>query len=165
MFPLKTVSLMDRTDTPAQRNVKVETRMRTSWILLFILSSTIASVGLGQSAGTVHTPAKGSVERKAILDALRGDQQVVYKVNFFKVHNGWAWVDVTPLDTKGNAVAEGGPNLLHLENGAWTVLDITKVPEDPNDPLGPEDASPGFIRNLKKTFPGVPGDIFPRPSH
>ena len=139
--------------------------MKISWIAAAMLILTLGVVGSGQPVDAVHTPAKGSAERKAILDALRGDQQVVYKVLFFKVHNGWAWLDVTPLDSKGNAIAEGGPNLLHLENGVWKVLDLTKVPEDPNDPLGPEDASPGFIRNLKKTFPGVPGDIFPRPSH
>jgi hypothetical protein len=38
------------------------------------------------------------------------------------------------------------------------------APEDPKDPLGAEDASPGFVRNVMKTFPGVPRDIFPKPS-
>ena len=53
---------------------------------------------------------------------------------------------------------------MHLENGTWKVMDLSKVPEDPKDPLGPEDASPGFVRNVMKTFPGVPRDIFPKPS-
>jgi len=111
-----------------------------------------------------YTPPKASAERQAILDALRGDQQIVFKVHYLKVHRGWAWVDTTPLDKQGKAVAEGGPNLLHLEDGKWKVLDLSKVPEDPNDPLGPEDASPGFVKNLLKTFPDVPRDIFPKPS-
>jgi hypothetical protein len=111
-----------------------------------------------------YIPPRSSAERTAILDALRGDQQIIFKVNYLKVHRGWAWVDTTPLDKQGKAVAEGGPNLLHLEEGKWKVLDLTKVPEDPNDPLGPEDASPTFVKNLIKTFPGAPRDIFPKPT-
>jgi hypothetical protein len=112
----------------------------------------------------LHTPEKDSDERQAIMDALRGNQQVVFQVNYLKVHNGWCWVDTTPLDKHGRATAEGGPNLLHLENGKWRVMDLSKVPDDPNDPLGPEDASPTYIKNLMKTFPGVPRDIFPKPT-
>jgi len=117
-----------------------------------------------QTQDELHTPEKGSAERQAIMDALRGSEQVQFKVNYLKVHNGWAWVDTTPLDKKGQATAEGGPNLLHLENGNWKVMDLNKVPDDPNDPLGPEDASPTYVKNLMKTFPGVPKDIFPKPS-
>jgi len=90
----------------------------------------------------------------------------LYQVNFIRAHNGWVWVDTTPLDPKTKqATAEGGPNLLHLVSGKWTVMDLSKVPEDKNDPLGPEDASPTYIRNLRKTFKGCPGDIFPKSSN
>jgi hypothetical protein len=112
-----------------------------------------------------HVPANGSVERKAIVDALRGDQSVIFKVHYIKVHGNWCWIDTTPMDKQGHATAEGGPNLLHLEDGKWKVMDLSTVPEDPNDPLGPEDASPGYVKNVMKTFAGVPRDIFPRPSH
>jgi len=44
-------------------------------------------------------------------------------------------------------------------------MDLSKVPEDKNDPLGPEDASPTYIRNLRKTFKGYPTDIFPKASN
>jgi hypothetical protein len=118
--------------------------------------------GGGTETDELHTPAKGTEERQAIMDALRGNQQVVFQVNYLKVHNGWCWVDTTPLDKGGRATAEGGPNLLHQENGNWKVKDLSKVPDDPNDPLGPEDASPTYIRNVMKTFPGVPRDIFPK---
>ena len=117
-----------------------------------------------EMADELHTPPKGSDERQAIMDALRGNQQVVFQVNYLKVHSGWCWVDTTPLDKSGRATAEGGPNLLHLENGVWKVKDLSKVPDDPNDPLGPEDASPTYVRNVMKTFPGVPRDIFPKAS-
>src|SRR5690348_12045214 len=49
----------------------------------------------------LHTPEKGSTERQAIMDALRGNQNVVFQVNYLKVHNGWCWIDTTPLDSKG----------------------------------------------------------------
>ena len=98
------------------------------------------------------------------MDALRGNQEVVFQVNYLKVHSGWAWVDTTPLDKSGRATAEGGPNLLHQENGAWKVMNLARVPEDPDDPLGAQDPSPTYIRNVIKTFPGVPKDILPSPS-
>jgi len=113
----------------------------------------------------VHTPDMGSSERQAIMDALRGNEDIRFKVHHLKVHNGWCWVDTTPLDKSGHATAEGGPNLLHFENGKWKVMDLSKVPEDPDDPLGAEDASPRYVQNVMKTFPGVPKDIFPKPSN
>ena len=140
---------------------------RQLWLALTLICAA-ALVGYGQGNApddVVHTPEKGSAERQAIMDALRGSDQVVFQVHFLKVHHGWAWADVTPLDSKGQTTAEGGPQLLHLVDGKWKVLDLSKVPEDPKDPEGAEDASPGFIRNLRKTFPGVPADIFPKPTH
>src|SRR5215813_467404 len=136
---------------------------------LLVLFSVLLSVPLfaQTQAGKPgpHIPANGSAERKAIVDALRGDQDVIFKVHYIKVHGDWCWIDTTPLDKQGRATAEGGPNLLHLENGKWKVMDLSSVPEDPKDPLGAEDASPGFVKNVMKTFPGVPRDIFPKPSH
>jgi hypothetical protein len=122
----------------------------------------------GQVADSVHTPAKGDPERKALMDALRDDykkatgDQVTFMVNYLKVHNGWAWTDITPLGKDGKPVAEGGPQLLHFEKDKWIVIDLSKIPEDPNDPLGPEDASPRFIKNIQKKYPDVPTDIFPK---
>jgi len=139
--------------------------MKSRLTLLFLLVSLACTATLGQKTEpAARIPAKGSTERKAILDALRSDQAVQFKVHFIKVHNGWAWVDTTPLDKDGRATAEGGPNLMHLEDGKWTVKDLSTVPEDPKDPLGAEDASPTFVKNVMKTFPGVPRDIFPKPS-
>ena len=135
-------------------------------LILVLLLASVFTSNYAQTAAkdVAYTPAKGSAERQAILDALRGDQQVTFQVHYLKVHRGWCWVDTTPLDKQGHPTAEGGPNLLHLENGSWKVMDLAKVPEDPKDPLGPEDASPGFVKNLIKTYPGVPRDIFPKPT-
>jgi hypothetical protein len=131
--------------------------------LLIVFAAACSAFAQTDSA---HSPAAKSAERQAILDALRGGENVVYQVHFIKVHNGWAWVDTTPLDAATKQpTAEGGPNLLHLEDGKWTVKDLSKVPEDKNDPMGAEDASSTYVRNLRKTFKGCPPDIFPKPSH
>src|SRR5205085_9686774 len=76
-------------------------RMRTRFMLLLIL---FACFGLNcfsvaaQNPSALHTPAKGSAERHAIMDMLRDDffkqtnQRVVFQVNHLKVHQGRAWV-------------------------------------------------------------------------
>ena len=128
-----------------------------------------ASLAAAQTDSSLHTPAKGSTERKAIMDVLREDylkqngQHVIFQVNHLKVHQGWAWADVTPLDDKGKAVAEGGPSLLHFVKDAWTIVDLSVVADDPDNPMGPMDPSPLYIRNVQKKYPGVPADIFPAP--
>ena len=137
--------------------------MKTRVLLLLLVTTLSGLVAFGQNEAAAHSPAKGTAERQAILDGLRGDQQVQFQVHFIKVHNGWCWVDTTPLGKDGRPTAEGGPNLLHLEDGKWKVKDLSTVPDDPKDPLGAEDASPTFVRNVMKTFPGVPRDIFPKP--
>jgi hypothetical protein len=117
----------------------------------------------GQISGSkAYTPPAGSPERKAIMDGLRRDQKVVFKVHYLKVHGDWAWIDVTPLDDKGKAVAEGGASLMHKENGAWKVIDLSVIPEDPDNPMGPDDPDPKFVKAVQKVFPGVPADIFPK---
>src|SRR3954463_3994436 len=78
----------------------------------------------------LHTPAQGSPERKAILDAVReeykegDDHPAEFKVNYLKVHNGWAWIDVTPLDASGQPVADPAPLLFHNDDGKWTARDL-----------------------------------------
>ncbi|MEP6925011.1 MAG: hypothetical protein ABI954_11150 [Pyrinomonadaceae bacterium] len=132
---------------------------------VLIIFSNASQISAQKNGGKLHTPAKGSAERAAILESLRGNQPVIFSVNYLRVHHGWAWVDFTPLDAETKKpTAEGSPSLLHLENGKWRVMDLSKVPEDPDDPLGAEDASAVFVKNLRQTFAGVPADIFPAPS-
>lgn len=136
--------------------------------LAFFISLGLSSLAYGQAKDLPHTPAKGSPERQAIMDALRENFKtdtgatVIFQVHYLKVHNGWAWTDVTPLDDKSKPVAEGGPALLHYEKDKWAVIDLSTVAADPDDPLGDQDASPGFIKNLRQKYPAVPIDIFPR---
>lgn len=117
--------------------------------------------GSGDPEAKAHVPAIGSAERKDIMDGLRGDQKVVFKVHYLKVHGDWAFVDVTPLDDKGKAVAEGGASLMHKESGTWKVMDLSVLPEDPDNPMGPDDPTPKFVKAVQKAFPGTPSDIFP----
>ena len=57
--------------------------MKTRLTLVFLLTLLCCVIALGQNTeATAHIPAKGSPERQAILDALRGDQQIQFKVNF-----------------------------------------------------------------------------------
>jgi hypothetical protein len=126
------------------------------------LSSRSAQSNGKGSASKAYTPPAGSPERKAIMDGLRRDQKVVFKVHYLKVHGDWAWMDLTPLDDRGEAVAEGGASLMHKENGAWKVIDLSVIPEDPDNPMGPDDPDPKFVKAVQKVFPGVPADIFPK---
>lgn len=126
-----------------------------------VLISSGAQHESNRSTSKAYTPPAGSPERKAIMDTLRGDQKVMFKVYYLRVHGDWAWVDATPLDDKGKPVAEGGASLMHKESGAWKVMDLSVVPQDPDQPLEAEDAPPEFVKKLQAIFPGLPLDIFP----
>ena len=116
----------------------------------------------------LHTPAEGSDERKAILDAVReeymegDDHPAQFKVNYLKVHNGWAWIDVTPLDADGKQVADPAPLLFYNDQGKWTARDLNDVPMTGEGHEGPHDPSPKYIKALQKKYPGVPRDIIPK---
>src|SRR5215467_826214 len=127
-----------RTPATARQRKKEENKVRYLAILILFMTAFGAETLFAQDQA--HIPAKGSPERDAILNALRSNPQEKFQVHFIKAHNGWAWVDTTPLDANGQATAEGGPNLLHLVGGKWQVQDLSSVKEDPNDPMGAEDA-------------------------
>jgi len=134
--------------------------------LLMIIALLLANLSIcaAQTKDVLHAPKKGSAERRAILDALRrgGATGAKFLVAYLKVHNGWAWIDATPLDARGRATAEGGASLLHLEGNIWKIADLSIVAEDPNNPMGAQDLSKVYLANLRKTFPGAPLDIFPK---
>ncbi|PYT04395.1 MAG: hypothetical protein DMF60_15485 [Acidobacteria bacterium] len=121
-----------------------------------------SSQGAGDSTGKAYIPPMGSRERKDILDRLRRDQAaVVFKVHYLKVHGRWAFVDVTPIDGTGKPVAEGGASLMHKLYGVWNVIDLSILPRDSDNPMGPDDPTPKFVKAVQKKFPDVPADIFP----
>jgi hypothetical protein len=122
-----------------------------------------------ESGDALHTPPKGSPERKAILDPMRQEFKegqgvnVQFQVHHLKVHNGWAWASVTPLDENGKVIGELWPALLHNEGGKWVTKEIMGVAPD-DDPVGPMDPSPKYVKALLKKFPDVPADIIPKHS-
>lgn len=135
---------------------------------VLIFSFTQPSLGLSQITDQLHTPAKGNPERKAILDGVRemykegDDHPTQFKVNYLKVHNGWAWIDVTPLNESGEPVADPAPLLFYNDNGKWIAKDLNDVPTDGDEHDGPHDPSPKYIRELQKKYPGVPAVIIPK---
>ena len=82
-----------------------ETFMNKFLVSVLILAALAATL----SAQSVHTPEKGSPERKAILDALRIPverdlkQKVVFVAENFKVQGNWAFVDGVPQAANGGA--------------------------------------------------------------
>ena len=73
-----------------------------------------------------------------------------------------AWADVTPLGAQSKPIAEGGTALLHLVDGKWSSIDLASIPADPANPLGDQEASPGFLKNLHQKYPQAPMDLFPK---
>lgn len=118
-------------------------------------------------ADELHTPGEGTAERKAILQALHEEyttgsgSQAEFQVNYLKVHNGWAWINVVPLDKSGEVEGEDWPSLLQKEKGKWVIIDLIVIAQDVDDPIGPMDPSADFLKEIQKRYPGVPGDIFP----
>ena len=121
-----------------------------------------------QATDQLHTPAKGSAERNAILDVLREEYKsgqginVKFQVNHLKVHNGWAWATCTPLDESGKTIGEQWPSLLHNEDGKWVIKDLIAIAEALDDPVGPMEPSRKYLNEVQKKYPGVPADIFPK---
>ena len=124
-------------------------------------------VSYAQESGPVHTPREGTSERKAILATLHSEyttgsgSAVKFKVNFFKVHDGWAWINVVPLNKSGEPEGEEWPSLLHYQAGTWSIIDLIKISAAIDDPVGPVDPTPAFLREVKRRNAGVPSDIFP----
>jgi uncharacterized protein YxeA len=146
-------------------------------ILSVAFSSFICRAQKGNHASTfsqtqandeLHTPAKGSAERQAILDAVRDeykegdDHPTQFKVNYLKTHKGWAWIDVTPLGADGKPVADPAPLLFHNDQGKWVTKDLNDVGMEGDEHDGPHDPSPKYIKALHKKYPEMPLDIIPK---
>jgi hypothetical protein len=94
-----------------------------------LLSFLIMGTGVAETATApaIYTPAAGSMERKAILDALHdaiGQQQqaqdslVVVSMN---VTDKWAWLHVRP---RGESKTEDITALLRKKAGGWEVVEM-----------------------------------------
>ena len=97
----------------------------------------------------------GSVERKAILDAMRsGDNpERSFIVRYLRVSKGWAWITGDPLSVDGQQQHEDESALLHKDNERWSVVDRPRTEADCNERAE-------IVRMLAK-FPTAPSTIFP----
>ena len=100
------------------------------------------------------------------MDALRAEKfpgqeaRVIFVVKHLKIHNGWAWADVTPQDNAGNPVSERRTALLRFEGGKWKSVNLGKVSETSTHPTDGKGATT-LIKNVLSLYPDVPPDIFP----
>jgi hypothetical protein len=110
---------------------------------------------VAQTTG-VHTPATGSAERAAILDAMRarGDNHDrIFAVRYLRVSKDWAFVTGDPQSSDGKQHYEAESALLHKVKDRWSVVDQPCAEADCNERAE-------IVRMLGK-FPGVPSTIFP----
>jgi hypothetical protein len=88
-------------------------------VQILVITLVISVTALSQSA---YTPEKGSLERKAILDALRMPverdlkQPIVFVPDNFKVQGTWAFISGTPQSPGGGAPNYGGTKFAQAEN-------------------------------------------------
>lgn len=144
------------------------------WVLLVAsIAVTAPALASAESSNTPRlasaaalTPAKGSAERTAILDALRGvvkkmsDLDVIFVVTHLKVKNNWAWVVAEPQSRNGTQHYETMTGLLQKKNGRWVYLE--GPPEAVTCDEDPDCAdSARYFRKLAKKYPGLSADIFP----
>lgn len=96
-------------------------------------------------AQNIYTPAAGSVERKAIMDALREPcekdlgRKVIFRVHHLRLAGDWAFARVVPIQPNGKEIdysrtkyaevqAEGafsgtGEALLRRNGASWKLLE------------------------------------------
>ena len=125
------------------------------WIEATALMLAVArSPALAQTTG-VHTPVAGSVERKAILDAMRsGDNpDRIFIVRYLRVSKGWAWITGDPLSVDGQQHYEAESALLHKDKERWVVVDRPCTEADCKERAE-------IVRMLAK-FLTAPSTIFP----
>lgn len=120
-------------------------------VVLF-LSAFSAQNSFAQSAP--YTPAKGSTERRAILNGVRKYREApneVYTPTRFKVRNGWAFVSAEDPNEPGVDTAAFDV-LLRRTGKTWRVVDEVNHTEGSD-----WDAE---IKRIRKKFPKSPVDIF-----
>lgn len=127
-------------------------------------------------ADELHTPERGSLEREAMMNALRAafdDRNsgyytahrgnIVFVVNYLKSHNGWAWTYATPQSSdKSDSFGEYSGFLLHQEGGQWKLMNLPPMVNDPSDPENLNYPSRRDVEKIRQKYPTAPAEIFPR---
>ena len=139
-------------------------------LTIAVSTSTYASEVKVQSAtktGT-YTPATGSEDRKAIMDALRvvirkmSGLEVIFVVRHLKINKGWAWVEADPESADGKNHYEPMVGLLHKKSGRWTYIEgPPEFAVCEQDPDCVDTAR--YFKKLVRKYPAASPDIFPEP--
>lgn len=117
-------------------------------------------------ADSAHTPARGSAERRAIMDALRANrrrfdaQPVIFVVNYLRVQRGWAWTTVAPQSPDGRSRYEEESALLRLRAGRWEVVESMPAFGEREGTADEEDCA--WFQHLRRRRPAIPMAILPR---
>ena len=151
--------------------VLVKTTKSISKFCLILVLSLFSTLICASTTVAQHTPEKGSVERKAITDALRVPvekklkQSVVFNIDHLKVQDDWALLLGAPRKPNGDTIDYSKTSyaeqhrlgmfddnisaLMHKVRGRWTVVKYV---------IGATDVS--YIGWDEKY--GAPSGIFPR---
>jgi hypothetical protein len=120
-----------------------------------------------QAVERVSTPARGSAERKAMLDALRvfvkkmSELDVIFVVRHIRSDCGWAWIETEPQSADGTQHYEPVQALLARRKGRWEYLESPpEWSECEPDPDCVDRAR--YFRKLAARHPGLPAAIFPK---
>lgn len=114
-------------------------------------------------ANDTYTPAKGSVERTSIMNALRAEVKsyhkidVIFKVEYLIVKNGWAWIETSPMSKDGKNNYEDIIAILHKKKGIWKVEELVCTELETEGCLH----DPDYFKKLNKKFPNIPMEIVP----
>jgi hypothetical protein len=121
----------------------------------------------------LHTPAKGTDERQAIMDGLREEFNkqgrfytphrgtITFVVNRLMVHNGWVWMIGYPQSTDPqDSFGEYSGFLLHKQDGNWRGMSLPPMINDPNDPENLDYPTRKDVERIRQKFPTAPADIF-----
>lgn len=120
----------------------------------------------------LRTPAEGSAERDAVLSGLQRHWQntrtpdggtyrgkITFRVNYLKVHNGWAWVYAEPHSSLAKErFPENSGFLLHQKDGRWEVVKLPAMDDNGDGAFNP---SPADLARIRKMYPTVAADIIP----
>jgi len=135
-------------------------------ILVLALLTPVVFAAPPAPATQTHTPAKGSEERKAIVDTLRvmvkkmSGLDVIFVVRHLKVNKNWAWVEADPQSADNTQHYEAITGLLQKKNGHWIYME--GPPEWAVCEEDPDCADTNrYFRKLAKKYPSVSPDIFP----
>ena len=114
---------------------------------------------------SAYTPAAGSAERKAIMDAMRAHRRrfdprpVTFVVSRLRVQRGWAWLSVQPQSPDGRSRYEGEDALLRRRNGRWAVAEVMPAVGEREGTALEEDCA--WFQDLRRRFPSLPAAILP----